>query len=175
MYLQHVLALSKNWFHLWVLSLEQPPNNLSPLLEVRDLKGAERGSIQTYEERFTFLPGTSGTSWSLQQHGMFSMTESISWLSPETSERCVRWLNPAQWLLEGGKAAVLENNPDTHLWFVKKNAEGFSLTTFIAFLFFSEADLFPLTWFLSDCFRTNHTILQVSLYIKWKADLTNIP
>lgn len=128
MYLQHVLALSKNWFHLRVLSLEQPPNNLSLLLEVRDLKGAERGSIQTYEERFTFLPGTSGTSWSLQQHGMFSMTESISWLSPETSERCVRWLNPVQGLLEGGKAAVLENNPDTHLWFVKqKMLKGFSL------------------------------------------------
>lgn len=137
-----------------------------PWLEVRDLKGAERGNIQTYEERFTFLPGTSGTSWSLQKDGMFSMTESISWLSPETSERCVRWLNPVQSLLEGGKAAVLENNPDTHLWFVKqKTLKGFSLTTFIAFLVFFWSWSFPTDlisfWLFHD---ESHNPTSLSVY-----------
>lgn len=37
-YFQHVLALWKNRFHLW---LPGPPDNLPPWMEVRDLKGAE--------------------------------------------------------------------------------------------------------------------------------------
>lgn len=72
-------------------------NNLQmicpPWLGVRDLQAAERGNLQPSKERFMFLPGSSGTTWSLQKDGMFSMTEGISWLSPGASEHCVHCRN----------------------------------------------------------------------------------
>lgn len=147
-----------------MLSLKQPPDDLFSLAGSQGPSGSREGKCAASEERFTLLPGARGpvdlctrmvcSAWLKVSAGSALEAQNIV---------CTAEIQFSHGWREA-RAGLLETTWHTPVLCQTRNTEWGVFNYHFLFLFFLEANLFPLSCFLSDCSRMNHTALHVYLY-----------
>lgn len=177
--LQHTLAPLKNWFHLWMLSLKQPPDDLSTLAGSQRPSGRREGKFAALWRDLCSSQGAGGPT-DLYRRMVCSAWLKVlagSALEPQNIVYTAEMQFSCGW--REVRAGLLETTWHTPVLCQTRNTErGGVFNYHFLFLFFFLKLIFS-HWVVSSL-TVPEWITQpyMSIFIPkglWKANLTNVP